>query len=413
MNSLVEESDVRVVWPLELELTILMPCLNEAETIGACITKAQAFLARRGVVGEVLIADNGSTDKSQEIARQHGARLVASPTRGYGAALISGIEAARGRYIVMGDADDSYDFSTLDQYLDRLRGGADLVMGNRFLGGIAPGAMPFLHRHLGNPALSFLGRLFFKVPIGDFHCGLRTFNVEAIRSLRLRATGMEFASEMVVRGALNGLRIVEVPTRLEPHGRSRAPHLRTWPDGWRHLKFLLMHSPRWLFFIPGFSLIAIGLLLAAALFVGPVKIFADVTLDIDSFISACFLIILGAQLVSFGALARSYAAIAGYLSRNTGSMAVLRHLSTDRLALGGALLIALGATTFSIALYAWALRGFGRLPDPLIPRIVLAGMTVIVIGFQVLATGFLLGLFEIPRISEDRRSSAPLADENL
>jgi len=412
MSSSRIESDIRFVRPAELELTILMPCLNEAETIGACITKAQAFLARKGVMGEVVVSDNGSTDGSPEIARRHGARLVSAPVRGYGAALIGGIEAARGRYVVMGDADDSYDFSTLDQYLERLRGGADLVMGNRFKGGIAPGAMPFIHRYLGNPALSFLGRLFFKIPVGDFHCGLRAFNVEAIRSLRLRATGMEFASEMVVRGALNGLRIVEVPTRLEPDGRSRAPHLRTWSDGWRHLKFLLMHSPRWLFFIPGFSLIAIGLSLAAALFIGPVRIFADVILDIDSFISACFLIIVGVQLVSFGALARSYAAIAGYLSRNTGSMTVLRHLSTDRLALGGALLVAAGAAIFGGALYTWALRGFGRLPDPLIPRVVLTGMTVIVIGFQVLATGFLLGLFEIPRISEDRRSSAPSADEN-
>ena len=245
-----------------------MPCLNEAETIGTCIRKAQAFLARKGVAGEVLVSDNGSTDGSREIARRHGARLVNAPIRGYGGALLGGIEAARGRYVVMGDADDSYDFSSLDEYLDQLRSGADLVMGNRFRGGIAPKAMPFLHRYLGNPALSFLGRLFFKVPVGDFHCGLRAFNAESIRHLQLRTTGMEFASEMVVRGALSGLRIVEVPTLLKPDGRSRAPHLKTWRDGWRHLKFLLMHSPRWLFFIPGFSLVAIGLLLAAALSLG-------------------------------------------------------------------------------------------------------------------------------------------------
>jgi glycosyltransferase involved in cell wall biosynthesis len=219
--------DVGLVRPAELELSILMPCLDEAETIGACITKAQAFLARKGVAGEVLIADNGSTDGSQEIARQHGARLVAAPTRGYGAALISGIKAARGRYIIMGDADDSYDFSTLDEYLDQLRGGAELVMGNRFQGGIAPGAMPFLHRYFGNPALSFLGRLFFKIPVGDFHCGLRAFKTDSIRSLGLQTTGMEFASEMVVRSALRGLRIVEVPTLLERDGRNRAPHLKS------------------------------------------------------------------------------------------------------------------------------------------------------------------------------------------
>jgi len=314
----------------------------------------------------------------------------------------------------MGDADDSYDFSTVDEYLDELRSGADLVMGNRFRGGIAPKAMPFLHRYLGNPVLSFLGRLFFKVPVGDFHCGLRAFNAESIRNLQLRATGMEFASEMVVRGALSGFRIVEVPTLLNADGRSRAPHLKTWRDGWRHLKFLLMYNPRWLFFIPGFSMIATGLLLAATLFFGPVKVFGDVILDIDSFISACFLIIVGVQFVSFGALSRSYAAIAGYLSRDTGSMTVLRHLTTDRLAVGGALLVAAGAATFSVALYAWALKGFGRLPDPSIPRIVLGGMTVIVIGFQVLATGFLLGIFEIPsNPSPHGRSRSALADENF
>ena len=414
MNSLVKDGDVGLVRPAELELTILMPCLNEAETIGICISKAQAFLARNGVAGEVVVADNGSTDKSQEIARQHGARLVDAPTRGYGAALLGGIEAARGRYIVMGDADDSYDFSSLDEYLDQLRGGADLVMGNRFQGGIDPGAMPFLHKYLGNPTLSFLGRLFFKIPVGDFHCGLRAFKTESIRSLELQTTGMEFASEMVVRSALRGLRIVEVPTPLKPDGRSRAPHLKTWRDGWRHLKFLLMYSPRWLFFIPGFSMIATGLLLGATLFFGPVKVFGDVILDINSFISACFLVIVGVQFVSFGALSRSYAAIAGYLSRDTGSMTVLRHLTTDRLAVSGALLVAAGAATFSVALYAWALRGFGRLPDPLIPRIVLGGMTVIVIGFQVLATGFLLGIFEIPKnMPSDRRPRSPFADENL
>jgi glycosyltransferase involved in cell wall biosynthesis len=412
MSSAVEGSDVRPIRPPDLDLTILMPCLNEAETIGACIAKAQGFLDRKEVAGEVLIADNGSTDGSLEIARSYGARIVTVATRGYGAALLGGIEAARGRYIVMGDADDSYDFSRLDEYLDELRDGAELVMGNRFQGGIDPGAMPFTHRYFGNPVLSFLGRLFFKIPVGDFHCGLRAFRTESIRSLRLQTTGMEFASEMIVRSALRGLRIVEVPTPLRPDGRSRAPHLRTWRDGWRHLKFLLMYSPRWLFFIPGFIMIAVGLLLAATLFFGPVKLFGDVILDIDSFISACFLVIVGVQFLSFGALSRSYAAIAGYLSRGTGSMTVLRHLSTDRLALCGALLVAVGAAMFSAALYAWALRGFGRLPEPSIPRIVLGGMTVIVIGFQVLATGFLLGIFEIPH-SPDRRPGAPVADQTL
>jgi glycosyltransferase involved in cell wall biosynthesis len=231
-----------------MELTILMPCLNEAETLAVCIRKAKIFMAVSGVVGEVLIADNGSTDGSQDIAKLEGARLIPIAARGYGAALQGGINAAMGKFVVMGDADDSYDFTALMPFLDNLRGGADIVMGNRFKGGIEKGAMPFLHRYLGNPVLSFLGRLFFKIKVGDFHCGLRGFNKERVLALNLRTTGMEFASELVVRSALAGYNIEEVPTTLKPDGRSRAPHLRTWRDGWRHLSFLLMYSPRWLFF---------------------------------------------------------------------------------------------------------------------------------------------------------------------
>ena len=244
--------------PSAPELTILMPCLNEAEAIGTCIKKAFGYLERSGVKGEVLIADNGSTDGSQEIARELGARVVPVTEKGYGAALIGGIAAARGRFIIMGDADDSYDFSQLDGFLAKLREGSALVVGNRFKGGIAPGAMPVLHRWLGNPALSFIGRTFFKAGIGDFHCGLRGFDAQAMRSLKLRATGMEFASEMIVRARLWGLSIAEVPTTLKKDARSRPPHLRTWRDGWRHLRFLLMFAPRWLFFYPGLALIFAG-----------------------------------------------------------------------------------------------------------------------------------------------------------
>jgi glycosyltransferase involved in cell wall biosynthesis len=236
-----------------MELTILMPCLNEAETIGVCIDKALGFLRRAGVEGEVLVADNGSRDGSQAIAESRGARVVPVSERGYGAALRGGIAAARGRYIIMGDADNSYDFSRLEGFLDALRNGADLVMGNRFAGGIERGAMPLLHHWLGNPLLSFIGRLFFKIPIHDFHCGLRGFNTQTMRELDLRTSGMEFASEMVVRAALEKLRVMEVPTTLAPDGRSRPPHLRTWRDGWRHLKFLLIYSPRWLFLYPACS----------------------------------------------------------------------------------------------------------------------------------------------------------------
>jgi len=243
----------------DCELLIVMPCLNEARTIAACIDKAHGFLERAGVVGEVVIADNGSTDASRDIAVTHGARVCQVKEMGYGAALRGGIGAARGRYVIMGDCDDSYDFSCLDDFVLKLREGYDLVMGNRFRGGIAPGAMPGLHRYLGNPVLSGLGRLFFSNDVGDFHCGLRGFSKGAIEALNLRTTGMEFATEMVVKAALRGLRVTEVPTTLAPDGRTRRPHLRTWRDGWRHLRFLLLYSPDWLFLYPGLALFGLGL----------------------------------------------------------------------------------------------------------------------------------------------------------
>lgn len=254
------------------ELTILMPCLNEAETIGICVRKARAFLDQYNLEGEVLIADNGSTDGSQAIAQAEGARVVAIPVKGYGAALLGGINAAYGHYIIMGDADDSYDFSSLMPFVERLRAGDDVVMGNRFRGGIAKGAMPFLHRYLGNPVLSFLGRLFFNLKNGDFHCGLRGFNREKISQLRCNTTGMEFASEMLVKASLAHYTISEVPTTLKPDGRTRPPHLRTWRDGWRHLRFLLIHTPRWLFFYPGVASVLLGVLGAAAVAIPGVNI---------------------------------------------------------------------------------------------------------------------------------------------
>ncbi len=243
---------------MNCELTILMPCLNEAETLATCIDKAMLFLKRSGVSGEVLIADNGSSDGSPEIAGRHGARVVQVKEKGYGAALLGGIQAARGTYVIMADADDSYDFAHLDGFVAKLRQGCELVMGNRFLGGIKPGAMPPLHRYLGNPVLTGIGRLFFKSPSGDFHCGLRGFSKQAIDRLELQTTGMEFASEMVVKATLHGLRIAEVPTTLSPDGRSRPPHLRSWRDGWRHLRFLLIFSPRWLFLYPGLCMISLA-----------------------------------------------------------------------------------------------------------------------------------------------------------
>jgi glycosyltransferase involved in cell wall biosynthesis len=290
-----------------MELSILMPCLNEAETLAICIRNARQFLSDHEVIGEVLIADNGSTDGSQDIARSEGANVVDVPARGYGAALLGGIRASRARFIIMGDADDSYDFSALMPFVERLRAGADMVVGNRFAGGIQAGAMPFLHKYLGNPVLSFLGRLFFHISIGDFHCGLRGFNRERIGNLGLVTPGMEFASEMIVKSALAGQRIEEVPTTLRRDGRSRPPHLRTWRDGWRHLRFLLIFSPRYLYLIPGLVLMAIGLLGTGFLVGGPKDLGDGVTLDIHSFIAFVLLTVLAAQILLFGVNARAFA----------------------------------------------------------------------------------------------------------
>jgi glycosyltransferase involved in cell wall biosynthesis len=379
-----------------VELTILMPCLNEQETLAVCINKAKTFLTTSGIVGEVLIADNGSTDGSQAIASSLGARVVHVADKGYGAALLGGIEAAHGRYIIMGDADDSYDFSALSPFVEKLRAGHDLVMGNRFEGGIAPGAMPPLHRYLGNPVLSFIGRLFFQVPTGDFHCGLRGFNAESIRKLNLKTTGMEFASEMVVRSALEKLSIAEVPTTLKPDGRSRPPHLRTWRDGWRHLKFLLMYNPRWLFVVPGSILLTIGVLLCGALMLGPVQLTEALSLDLNSFVAACFMIVAGTQLVTFGVLSRYYAHITGILPANKRSDWIIANITTDRLALNAGICLAGGLLLFGSAIYAWASLGFGPLADPHIPRVVLIGLTLIVIALQMFFSAFMLGILEIP-----------------
>ena len=290
----------------EVELTILMPCLDEAETIETCVRKAQGFLDRAGIAGEVLIADNGSTDGSPELARRLGARTIEVPRRGYGAALIQGINAARGRYVIMGDADDSYDFSALDDIIQALRAGADLVMGNRFKGGIRPGAMPRLHRYLGNPVLSFVGRLFFRCGIGDFHCGLRGFRRDSARRLDLRTTGMEFASELVVKASLAKQRIVEVPIVLHPDGRSRPPHLRSWRDGWRHLRFLLLFSPRWLLLYPGLALVAVAAALMTTLATGLWSP-GHGRLAEGLLVGAGGLMIVGVQAVQFSLLARVFA----------------------------------------------------------------------------------------------------------
>jgi glycosyltransferase involved in cell wall biosynthesis len=379
------------------EFTILMPCLNEEETIGTCIPRALDFFRRAGILGEVLIADNGSIDNSIAIAKAAGARVVHISEKGYGAALMGGIAAARGRYIIMGDADDSYDFSALDPFVDRLRSGYGLVIGNRFRGEIMPGAMPALHRYLGNPVLSFIGRLFFNIPVGDFHCGLRGFSKGAIEKLELTTTGMEFASEMIVKSSLNSFKICEVPTTLKPHGRSRPPHLKTWRDGWRHLKFLLMYSPKWLFFYPGLILSVFGLVLSAALISGPIQIGRGLVLDLNSFLAACLLTVVGTQLITYGLLARYYAAITGILPSNPGTEKMIAWCKTDRLALLALGAFLAGGLLFGASLMAWANVNFGDLANPIVPRLVASGLALAIVGLQTGFAAFLFGILAIPR----------------
>jgi glycosyltransferase involved in cell wall biosynthesis len=381
-----------------IELSIVLPCLNEAETLEVCVRKAQRSLDELGVVGEVIVADNGSTDGSQDIARANGARVVDVPRRGYGAALAAGIEAAGGEYVLMADADDSYALDDLGGFLTELRNGAELVMGNRFQGGIKPGAMPFLHRYLGNPVLSRLGRLFFRIPVGDFHCGMRAFRRDKILELGLRTSGMEFASEMVVRASLNHLKIAEVPTTLSPDGRSRAPHLKTWRDGWRHLRFLLAFSPRWLLYYPSMFLQIIGLIGLLWLSFGPQEI-GGVGFGLQSMLAFATMFIVGLQGVGLSVIARSYAAHLGLLPPPSGkTFQRVGRASLERgLWIGGGLILA-GVACFLVALLSWGATGFGALDVVETMRLPILGMVLIVSGFQMISVSFTLSL---TRIGED------------
>ncbi len=372
-----------------IELTILMPCLNEAETLATCIAKARGYLARAGISGEVVVADNGSTDGSREIAVREGARLVPVETRGYGAALIGGLVAARGTFVIMGDADDSYDFSDLDGYMAALREGHDLVMGNRFKGGIAAGAMPVLHRLLGNPVLSWIGRVFFRIPVGDFHCGLRGFRRTSIQALGLTSPGMEFASEMVVKASINGLSLAEVPTTLSPDGRSRAPHLKTWRDGWRHLRFLLLHSPKWLFAYPGLVLTLLGLIGASALLLGPLEIAPGVVLDVHTLTASCFALLIGTQFLTFAVLARSYASSFAILPPTRRLEGVFAVLTLERLLQLAVLLFLAGLGGAIWAVTQWALTGFGDIEGDRMLRWFMLSLTGVAMGIQLAASAFL------------------------
>jgi len=393
-----ENVDVRSASGVEqvCDLSVVLPCLDEAETLATCITKAQRAMKELAVDGEVIVADNGSADGSQEIARRLGARVIDVPVQGYGSALLSGISAARSEFVVIADADDSYDLSRLEPFVDALRGGAELVMGNRFLGGIEPGAMPTLNRYVGNPILTRLGRLLFRSPSGDFHCGMRAFRRSSILSLGLRTAGMEFASEMVVRATLAKLRIVEVPVSLSPDGRTRAPHLRPWRDGWRHLRFLFLYSPRWLFFYPGIALMLMGLALGIALLPGPLHI-GSVGLDVNAFVYCAVAVIIGFQAVLFSVLARAFAVGAGLLPPSRNTERIFRVVTLEvGLAVGALLLLAgIGLSIYTV--WFWSGRSFGALSTSSTIRLVVPAAVLMILGLETVMASFFLSILGINR----------------
>ena len=379
-----------------VEFSIVMPCLNEAETLATCIQKAKRSLEENNVEGEIIIADNGSTDGSQEIADRLGARVIDIQARGYGNALMGGIAAARGRYIIMGDADDSYDFGSLGPFIAKLREGYDLVMGNRFLGGIKPGAMPPLHRYLGNPVLTTIGRLFFRSPCGDFHCGLRGFSKAAVMNLDLHTTGMEFASEMVVKATLQRIRIAEVPTVLSPDGRSRAPHLRSWRDGWRHLRFLLLYSPRWLFLYPGGLLMLLGLVTMLWLVPGP-GVIGGVTFDVHTLLYAAVAIVIGFQSILFAVFTKVFAISAGLLPKDERLDRAFRYLTLEGGLVVAIVLILAGLGASAYAYWFWDRRSFGNLDPVRTMRIVIPAVTSLTLGCQTLFSSFFLSILGLRR----------------
>ncbi len=380
---------------MQLELSIVMPCLNESRTLAACIKKAQLFLKEHGVSGEVIIVDNGSTDGSVDIAKSMNAGGVTISTRGYGAALAAGIDAAEGKYVIMGDSDESYDFSALSPFVEKLRAGYDLVMGNRFRGRIVPGAMPPMHRYFGNPFLTAIGRLFFSCKeCGDFYCGLRGFRTEAVRALQLQSIGMEFALEMIVKARMHDLRITEVPITLSPHGRDRAPHLRWYRDGWRSLRFYLLMSPRWFFGIPGLTLLAGGLIVSTMLLTGPISIMS-ITFDYHTLMYSTSAIVLGYQSILLFIFAELMAVETG-LHPPSNRFRFLRERRTlERCIVIGLALILVGVILGTIAARQWSLVGFGNLRPALTIRFVICSVLFLLLGGQTLLAGFYFGLINL------------------
>jgi len=381
---------------MDVELSIVMPCLNEAETLANCIRKAQSYLRRSGISGEIVIGDNGSTDGSQEIAAKLGARVIHIPMRGYGAALYGAVTAAHGRYCIMGDSDDSYDFENLDAFVEKLRAGYDVVMGNRFQGGIQHGAMPWKNRYIGNPILSTIGKLFFRAGVGDFHCGLRGFTKSAFQKMDLRTTGMEFASEMVIKAKLMGLKMTEAPTVLRPNGRSRPPHLLPYRDGWRHLRFMLLHSPRWLFLYPGSLLILLGLAGCAWLLPGP-RVVHGVGFDVHTLLYAFVSVLLGFQLVAFAVFTKVFAISEHLLPEDPRLTRVFRYITLETGLVAGGLLVAAGICGSIFAVSGWAKESFGPLDTEHMLRIVMPAVFSLTLGVQIICSSFFLSILGLRR----------------
>ncbi|MCZ6463413.1 MAG: glycosyltransferase family 2 protein [Proteobacteria bacterium] len=376
-----------------------MPCLNEADTLGTCIQKAQEAMRDHGVDGEVVIADNGSSDGSVEIAERLGARVVHVSERGYGAALMGGIAAARGRFILMGDADDSYDFLEIPRFVDRLREGADLVQGCRRPAGggtIRPGAMPFLHRWIGNPALTWMVRGMFRTPIHDAYCGMRAFTRESYERLGLRCTGMEFATEMIVKASLYGERVVEIPITLHPDGRvSHAPHLRTFRDGWRTVRFFLMYSPRWLFLLPGTVLVLLGLV-GYALALPGAQLFG-VRLGAHTLLVASLALLVGYQSILFAVFSKTFAVVEGLMPEDPRLNRFFEILNLERGLTLGTVAFVLGLSLIGVAAGQWRDSGFGDLDYAVTMRWVVPGVTLAALGFQTLLSSFFVSILGMGR----------------